>query len=230
MPKAAALPDKGNHSPGSGAIIKDKGWINSMEKLLNADIEKQLREIFADLKQPVTVLLFTSQEECPYCDQTRQLVDEVTALDDRLELRVLDIDENADLAAQYKIDKVPALALMGKDGDTLIDYGIRFFGIPSGHEFTSLVHDLVLTSTRESGLTEKTRAFLAGLDKPVHLQVFVTPTCPYCPSAVVLAHRMALESPFVTADMVEAMEFPSCPSDLMSAACRTLLSTTEQLS
>ena len=64
-----------------------------MEKLLNADIEKQLSDIFADLKQPVTVLLFTSQEECDYCDQTRQLVEEVTALDDRLELRVVDFDQ-----------------------------------------------------------------------------------------------------------------------------------------
>lgn len=179
-----------------------------MEKLLNADIEKQLREIFADLKQPVSVLLFTSQEECPYCEQTRQLVEEVTALDEKLELQVVDFDENAGLAARYKIDKVPALAVMGKDGDDLVDFGIRLFGIPSGHEFTSLVHDLVLASTRDSGLTEKTRAFLASLNKPVHLQVFVTPTCPYCPSAVVLAHRMALESPFITADMVEAMEFP----------------------
>lgn len=179
-----------------------------MEKLLNADIEKQLREIFIDLKQPVTALLFTSQDECAYCEQTRQLLEEVTALDEKFELRVADMDEEADLARQYKIDKTPALALLTKDGDELIDHGIRFYGIPSGHEFTSLIHDLVLVSTRETGLTEKTRAFLAGLDKPVHLQVFVTPTCPYCPSAVVLAHRMALASPMVTADMVEANEFP----------------------
>jgi glutaredoxin len=40
------------------------------------------------------------------------------------------------------------------------------------------------------------------------MQVFVTPTCPYCPQAVLLAHKMALESDLVTADMVEATEFP----------------------
>lgn len=179
-----------------------------MEKLLNADIEKQLREIFADLKQPVTALLFTSQAECDYCEQTRLLLEEVTALDEKFELRIVDIDEDGELTRQYKIDKTPGLALLTKDGEDLIDHGIRFYGIPSGHEFTSLIHDLVLVSTRQTGLTEKTRAFLAGLDKPVHLQVFVTPTCPYCPSAVVLAHRMALESSMVTADMVEANEFP----------------------
>ncbi len=179
-----------------------------MEKLLNSDIEKQLRDIFADLKQPVTALLFTSAQECDYCDQTRQLLEEVSALDEKINLRVLDIQQDAELARQYRIDKTPALALLAGKGDALTDYGIRYYGIPAGHEFNSLVHDLLLVSKGESGLNEKTRQFLANLKKPVHLQVFVTPTCPYCPSAVVLAHRMALESPLVTADMVGASEFP----------------------
>ncbi len=179
-----------------------------MEKLLNDEIEKQLRGVFADLQQPVTTLLFTSPENCDYCDQTRQLLEEVSALDEKIHLRVLDIQQDAELARQYHIDKTPATALLAGKGDSLTDYGIRYYGIPAGHEFNSLVHDLLLVSKGESGLNEKTRQFLSGLKKPVHLQVFVTPTCPYCPSAVVLAHRMAMESPFVTADMVEATEFP----------------------
>jgi alkyl hydroperoxide reductase subunit AhpF len=74
------------------------------------------------------------------------------------------------------VDKVPGLVLAGRDGDQILDYGIRYAGIPSGHEFSSLIHDLVLVSGRDSGLREQTRAYLAKLDKPVHLQVFVTPT------------------------------------------------------
>lgn len=179
-----------------------------MEKLLNDEIEKQLREVFADLQQPVTALLFTSIENCDFCDQTRQLLEEVAALDGKIHLRVLDMAENATLAGQYRIDKTPALALLRGTGDELTDYNIRLFGIPAGHEFSSLIHDLMLVSKGDSGLKPETRAFLAGVDKPVHLQVFVTPTCPYCPSAVVLAHRMALENPLVSADMVEANEFP----------------------
>jgi glutaredoxin-like protein len=177
------------------------------EKLLNAEIENQLREVFSDLQRPVRALLFTGQENCGYCEQTRQLLEEVTAVDDKLELQVLDIDADAGTAQQYRVDKTPALVLLAKNGDEWIDYGIRLYGIPSGHEFSSLVHDLVLVSKGDSGLKDTTRAFLNKLDKPVHLQVFVTPTCPYCPGAVVLAHRMAMENPLVTADMVEAMEF-----------------------
>jgi glutaredoxin-like protein len=81
-------------------------------------------------------------------------------------------------------------------------------GIPAGHEFTSLIRNILMVSSRDSGLSPETRTFLSKLDKPLHMQVFVTPTCPYCPQAVILAHQFAMESAFVEAEMVEAMEFP----------------------
>jgi glutaredoxin-like protein len=98
--------------------------------------------------------------------------------------------------------------IAAKNGDEIQDFGVRFSGIPSGHEFSTLIHDLILVSGRDSGLDPQTRQLLAVLKEPVHLQVFVTPTCPYCPRAVVTAHQMALESPLVVAEGVEAMEFP----------------------
>jgi glutaredoxin-like protein len=98
--------------------------------------------------------------------------------------------------------------IAGVDGGQVLDYGVRFAGVPSGHEFSSLIQDLILVSGRDSGLNPQTREFLGGLEKPVLLQVFVTPTCGYCPRAVVLAHQMAMESPMVEAEMVEATEFP----------------------
>jgi glutaredoxin-like protein len=105
------------------------------------------------------------------------------------------------------VQQAPATVIGGMDGETFIDYGIRFMGIPSGHEFTSLIRDILMVSGRDSGLSAETRDFLATLDRPIHLQVFVTPTCPYCPQSVVLAHQMAMESDMVEAEMVEAMEF-----------------------
>lgn len=68
------------------------------------------------------------------------------------------------------------MVIAGRDGDQILDYGIRLAGIPAGHEFSSLVHDMILVSGRDSGLDSRTRAFLAGLEQPVLLQVFVTPT------------------------------------------------------
>lgn len=177
-------------------------------KLLDEAIVSQVKQVFAALKEPVEILYFGKQSDCEYCDDTLQLVQEVVALDDKLSLSVYDLEKDRQVAQQYRVDKAPGLVLVGRDGDQLVDYGIRFAGIPSGHEFGSLIHDLVLVSGRDSGLSDQTRAFLKGLNQPVLLQVFVTPTCPYCPRAVVLAHQMALESPWVEAEMVEAIEFP----------------------
>jgi glutaredoxin-like protein len=177
-------------------------------KLLNDEVLSQVKEAFSDLQHPVHVLFFGKKNDCEYCDDTRQLVEEIVGLSDMLNLSVYDLNEDTALAGKYKVDKAPSLVVAGKDGDQIKDYGVRFLGIPSGHEFSSLVHDLILVSGRDSGLDPKTRKFLGDLAQPVLLQVFVTPTCPYCPRAVVLAHQMALESPLVEAEMVEAMEFP----------------------
>jgi glutaredoxin-like protein len=181
-----------------------------MAAMLDDKVKKQVSEMFATLQHPVDVLLFGSEskERCQYCEETAQLLGEVTGLSDLLSLKVYDLEKDAGLAAQYKVDGTPEFVLVGRDGDQALDYGIRYKGIPAGHEFTSLVNDLVLVSRRDSNLNEETRQFLRELTEPVHLQVFVTPTCPYCPRAVVLAHQMALESPMVEAVMVEAMEFP----------------------
>jgi len=160
------------------------------------------------LKQPVHLIYFGDKENCEYCDETRQLVEEVSAVSDLVSIEIHDLDENSDLAKKFNVDKAPGLVIAAKEGDQLKDYGVRLSGIPSGHEFTSLIQDIILVSNRDSGLNSQTREALKVLDKPITLQVFVTPTCPYCPQAVVLAHKMAIESPMVQAEMVEATEFP----------------------
>ena len=146
------------------------------DKLLNEQVIGQVQEAFQGLQEPVQVLFFGRKTDCAYCDDTRQLLEEVTGISDKLSLQVYDLDEDADLAAQYGIDKAPGFLLAGYDGEELVDYGVHFAGIPAGHEFSTLIHDLLLVSGRDSNLGQETRDFLAGLDKPVHLQVFVTPT------------------------------------------------------
>jgi alkyl hydroperoxide reductase subunit AhpF len=145
-------------------------------KLLNETIAEQVREVFSQLSEPVEILFFGQEAGCEYCEDALQLVQEIVALSDKLGVQVYDMDRDASIARQYKVDKAPGLVIAGRDGDQLLDYGIRYAGIPAGHEFSSLVHDLILVSGRDSGLDDKTRQFLAGLREPVLLQVFVTPT------------------------------------------------------
>lgn len=178
--------------------------------LLNENIQNQVRAEFAKLEHPVKMVMFTQSFECQYCKETHQLVDEVAALSDKLSVEVRDFVADKQLADEYGVDKIPAVVMLADEGDDKAarDFGIRFYGIPSGYEFSTLIEDLIMVSKRDSGLSAQTRAELAKLTAPLHMQVFVTPTCPYCPQAVHLAHQMALESEWVKADMVEATEFP----------------------
>ena len=180
-----------------------------MQNVLNNQIIEQIHEVFADLKEPVQVLYFGSRKNCDYCDEAKQLLEEVTVTNDKIELSVYDLEENQDIAQKFNVTNAPSIVIASRDGSDVKDLGIQFSGIPSGHEFGTLINDILLVSKRDSGLNEKTRAFLKNLDKPLHLQIFVTPTCPYCPRAVLLAHAMAMENPqMIRAEGVEAMEFP----------------------
>jgi glutaredoxin-like protein len=177
-----------------------------MPPVLDDKVRKQIEDIFKQLRHPVGILFF-QDDDCEYCDQTHELLTELAALSDHITLKEYRIETDPGFSEQYGVEQAPTTVIGGMDGDTFIDYGIRFMGIPSGHEFTSLIRDILMISGRDSGLRSETRDFLATLDRPIRLQVFVTPTCPYCPQSVVLAHQMAMESDMVEAEMVEAMEF-----------------------
>ncbi len=178
-----------------------------MEKMITDEIAEQVKEMFDQLDKPVEILFFGIKDNCEYCDETQQLIEEVVHLSDLLTAQYLDLELDAELAENYHVDKAPTLVITARDGGDLVDFGVRMLGAPAGHEFTSLIHDLIYVSKRHTDLNDEAKNFLKTLEKPVLLQVFVTPTCPYCPQAVLLAHQMAIESDLVEAEMVEATEF-----------------------
>jgi len=175
--------------------------------LLSEQDQEQLRNEFASIQQPVKLIVFTQEFECQYCRETRQIAEEVADLSDQITLEVYDLLADKEIAEQYNIDKIPATIVM-VGGEEPVDFGIRYYGIPSGYEFSSLIHDILMVGDGSFELAAETEQWLAELTTPLHFQVFVTPTCPYCPQAVLMAHKMAMASEFVTADMVEANEFP----------------------
>ena len=150
-----------------GSIHKEE---DDMALLGEKDI-KEISKIFEKLKEPVKIIMFTQDFECPYCGTTRELLEELSKLSEKLTLEVYDFVKDKAKADAFGIDKIPAVVLMGER-----DYGIRFYGIPAGYEFSSLLDDIVDVSNRNPGLPEKVLDELAKVDKPVHLQVMVTPT------------------------------------------------------
>ena len=141
------------------------------EPIIQEKDKKEIQTVFERLEQPVTLVYFTQEHACQYCRETHQLVDELTALSDKLSLEVYDFAKDEETVKAYGIDKIPALVLLGDK-----DYGIRFYGIPAGYEFATLLEDIVDVSRRDHGLSPEVLALLEQVDQPVHMQAMITPT------------------------------------------------------
>ena len=180
--------------------------------LLSPDDAKAVQEQFQEkITRPVKMIVVTTQDNCMYCNEVKMLTEELAELSPLIAVEVYDLERDKAIVDLYGLDKAPAIVVVadgrGEEPDT--DYGIRFYGIPSGYEFMSLLDALNTVGSNGDSmeLMPETVEFLKNLDQDVHMQVFITPTCPYCPRAVILAHHFAFVSPRVTSDMVEAMEF-----------------------
>jgi glutaredoxin-like protein len=172
--------------------------------LIPEEHKQHLKEEFEkNLKGEVTILVFTQETECPFCKEARELAEEVGALSNKIKVEVYDFVKDSEKAKKYQIDKVPAIAVLGKK-----DYGIRFYGLAYGYEFRPFTESIINVSRGATNLSEETKKKLASIEKPVRIQVFVSLTCPQCPLVTSLAHQFAIESDFIRADVVDIAEFP----------------------
>jgi len=160
-------------------------------------------ELSEKLENLVKIIMFTQEIECQFCAQTRQLINELAVLNDKIKVEIYDFAANAEKAKEYGVDKVPALIIMGEK-----DYGIRYYGLPFGYELQTLLEGVINVSKRKTDISEETRKRLKEITKPVHIQVFVTLTCPYCPVVASLAYKFAMEGDLIKADVIDVSEFP----------------------
>lgn len=172
--------------------------------LLTPQDEQVLTGHLSAIDTPVTLLLFTQtiggSESGPV---TKQVLDEIARLNDKVTVVEKSFVLDADDRAKYGVERAPAIVILSNGEDTRM----RMYGAPTGYEFVSLVEGILLAGTRKSDLSEDSMQLLAGVTEPLHLRVFSTPTCPHCPKAVVLAFKMAGASPHITASAIEATEF-----------------------
>ena len=183
------------------------------QSLISEQDKTQLRRTFRkDLKRQVQLRLFTQRQslltipgrECPYCPQTEQLMEELAGLTRKVELETVDFYGQPDVAKEQGVTRIPAIVLSA-DGSARV----KFYGAPMGYEMATIVEDIKTISRGVSPLSMDTRKKLRQLNQDVHIQVFVTPTCTFCPGMARLAHAVALESPRVTSDVIEIQEFPA---------------------
>ena len=139
--------------------------------ILSDGDRKEILKIVGELAAPVKLVFFTQTFECDSCSDTHRLLEELVSLSEKLSLEVFNFAIDKEKVAEYRIDKIPATVV---EGDR--DYGIRIYGPPEGYEFASLLDTILLVSGRSSALEETSRTRLTAIDKPVHLEVLVTPT------------------------------------------------------
>ncbi len=174
---------------------------------------------FKNLNNPVKMIFFKGQN-CQYCDAIKEILTTVQGLapEGKILYEEHSFEDENDLAKQLNVDKAPATVL--KAGEKKV----YFYGVMSGYEFGSLIEDIVDLSTDEVKLEDETIKFLEKIKDDVRMQVFVTPTCPYCPRAVRMAHKFAMINPKIRADMVEAIEFQELSNQYMvSGVPKTVL-------
>ncbi len=182
-----------------------------MSLISDSDRKVIKEEFFSKLKDPVKIIAFTGKKNCQYCGQLKQLLEEISELSDKIDHEIHDFDseESRAVASKYRITSAPAITIT-RDGE---DMGVRFFGLPAGHEFGAFLEDIVDVSNGVTDLMQDSKRAIADVNATVRILVFVTPTCPYCPLAVRMAHKFAIESKrsgngSIMGDMVEAVEYP----------------------
>mgnify|MGYP000129704751 FL=1 len=172
--------------------------------VLSADDRSQVNELLSSLEETVTVHVFT-EDDCQYCEETLDLYEDVEGESDDVDIETHDMDDPlAEELGATKYDGAP-VTVITRDGVT----GVRYFGIPSGQEFSAFLQGLIAVAQGPGAteLPDDVREKVQNIDQPVNIKVFVTPTCPHCPRAVQAAHQMAIENDQITADGIESQEF-----------------------
>ena len=140
-------------------------------RLIQDSDRQAIARQFEDLDRPVKIVNFTQELECQYCKETSQLIKEISDISDKVTSEVYNFVTDKEQTEKYKIEQIPATVMMGED-----DRGIRFYGIPSGYEFATVLETIKMISLGDSGLSKATKDFLKELKQPVNLKIFVTPT------------------------------------------------------
>ncbi|MCX7994554.1 MAG: thioredoxin family protein [candidate division WOR-3 bacterium] len=178
--------------------------------MLEDNVKIEVKKIFEKLTNPVKLVVFTQESpiimptlECENCKDNRLLMEELAGLNEKISIEIFDFLKDKEKVEKYRIDKIPATVIEGDD-----DYGIRFFGIPAGYEFSTLIETITFVSQRDTGLNAQIKEKLKTITRPIHIRVFVTLTCPYCPQAAITAFKFAMENKLITAETINSQEFP----------------------
>jgi glutaredoxin-like protein len=170
-----------------------------MSNIFNKEVLKQMKEGLDKIKNPIKIVTFVESGK-PLCDEVVSMMMQVAALNDKITFIEYNLIKNSDLAEKYGIDKVPGTTILAESEPT----GIKFYGIPSGHEINSLLFALLESSGVSIPLENKVADTIKQINKKINIKVFVSLQCPHCPKAVMTAYKIALLNKNIDAEMIQA--------------------------
>lgn len=176
-----------------------------MEKLLNQELQNQIGEFLSHMDKAITFVLFTKETGCETCQTTKMLLEEISFLNDKMTFVEKDLNRDKEEAKKYGITLAPSFVILDNQG---VYQGVKFNGIPAGHEINSFLSAIIDMSGVDFGFDKEVVERVKKIDKPVNIKVFVTLSCPHCPGAVSNAHRLAMLNSNIESEMVEAQTFP----------------------
>jgi glutaredoxin-like protein len=175
-----------------------------MNKLLNEELQNQIREFLNNMKDEVTFIFFASEKNCETCEQTKMLLSEISELTEKITFVEKSLENDKADAKKYDITLAPSFVILDHEGKYK---GVKFNGIPAGHEINSFLSAVIDMSGVEFGFEPEIIERIKKIDKPVNIKVFVTLSCPHCPGAVSNAHRLAMLNDNINSEMIEAQTF-----------------------
>lgn len=162
---------------------------------LSADIDQQLKPIFARLTKTVTLQVLTNGT--PLSDQLLGFVTEFAGLDaDHMKVEKQ--------AAPQNVKYLPQLRLLDDTGN---DTGLHYAGIPTGHELNSLVLGIYNVAGPGQTISPEMVERIKALPEAT-IKIGVSLTCHFCPDVVAACQRMAALNPKITATMIDLQHFP----------------------
>ena len=164
--------------------------------MLDANLKQQLSAYMANITMPVELLL--SLEDGPKSGELEELAQDIAALSDKVSMARTDDDARR-----------PSM-LIRRVGT---DIGVRFAGLPMGHEFTSLVLALLQVGGHPSKAAQDVIEQVKALDGDYVFETYFSLSCQNCPDVVQALNLMSVLNPRIKHVAIDGALFQSEVTD-----------------
>lgn len=167
--------------------------------MLTQDILNALKGYAANMQKTVTFVLQTGEHSKR--EELKKFQSDVAGISDKIQLE--ERDTNGVLRSSVSF-------LLEADGE---DTGIRFSGIPGGHEFNSFVLAMLHASGTPLKVDDSVKGIVKGVKEELNFEVFISLSCHNCPDVVQALNQFALLNPNITSEMIDGGLYQSLVSE-----------------